>query len=131
MAPPALVVRTKGVVRRFMPRGSYAVGRDPASDVPIDDARVSWRHGVLSTDENGWIFADVGSMNGTFVNARRIRLATIEGETLFRLGNAESGAELACWVPPAIEQRERCRSRAELDHHHGDPEGADRPSPRQ
>ncbi len=104
MAPPALVVRTKGAVRKFMPNGSYAVGRDPAADVPIDDARVSWRHGVLSTDENGWIFADVGSMNGTFVNARRIRLATIEGETLFRLGNAQSGAELACWVPPAIEQ---------------------------
>jgi ABC-type multidrug transport system ATPase subunit/pSer/pThr/pTyr-binding forkhead associated (FHA) protein len=66
---------------------------------------VSWRHGVLRTDEHGWIFEDVGSMNGTFVRARRIRRAGIEGEILFRLGNAESGAQLACSVPPAMVRR--------------------------
>jgi ABC transport system ATP-binding/permease protein len=105
MAPPALVVRTKGAVRTLWPGGSYQVGRDPAADVPIDDAQVSWRHGVLRTDEHGWIFEDVGSMNGTFVRARRIRRAGIEGEILFRLGNAESGAQLACSVPPAMVRR--------------------------
>jgi ABC-type multidrug transport system ATPase subunit/pSer/pThr/pTyr-binding forkhead associated (FHA) protein len=105
IAPPALVVRTKGTVRTLRPGGSYQVGRDPAADIQVDDARVSWRHGVLRTDENGWIFEDLGSTNGTFVNARRVRRAGIEGEIEFRLGNAESGAQLACSVPPPMDQR--------------------------
>jgi ABC-type multidrug transport system ATPase subunit len=105
IAPPALVVRTKGTVRTLRPGGSYQVGRDPAADIQVDDARVSWRHGVLRTDDNGWIFEDLGSTNGTFVNGRRVRRAGIEGELIFRLGNAESGMELACSVPPAMDQR--------------------------
>jgi len=102
LAPPALVARTKGTVRTLRPGGPYQVGRDPACDIQVDDARVSWRHGVLRTDENGWIFEDLGSTNGTFVNGRKVRRAGIEGEIIFRLGNAESGAQLACSVPPAM-----------------------------
>ena len=71
----------------------------------MDDDRVSWRHGVLRTDEHGWSFEDVGSMNGTFVRARRIRRAGIDGEIEFRLGSAEDGAQLACSVPPAMVRR--------------------------
>jgi ABC-type multidrug transport system ATPase subunit len=105
MAPPALVVRTKGTVRTLRPGGSYQVGRDPAADIQVDDARVSWRHGVLRTDENGWIFEDAGSTNGTFVGGRRVRRAGIEGEIVFLLGNAQTGAPLACSVPPMMDQR--------------------------
>src|SRR3954463_917959 len=105
MAPPALVVRTTGTVRTLRPGGPYQVGRDPAADIQVDDARVSWRHGVLRTDENGWIFEDQGSTNGTFVNSRRIRRAGIEGDIVFRLGNAESGIELACSVPQGSAQQ--------------------------
>ena len=105
MAPPALVVRTKGAVRTLWPGRSYQVGRDPAADVPMDDDRVSWRHGVLRTDEHGWSFEDVGSMNGTFVRSRRIRRAGIDGEIEFRLGSAQDGAQLACSVPPAMVRR--------------------------
>jgi ABC transport system ATP-binding/permease protein len=105
MAPPALVVRTRGTVRTLQPGGSYQVGRDPAADIQITDARVSWRHAVLRTDENGWVFEDLGSSNGTFVGGSRIRRAGIEGEIVFRLGNAQDGAELACSVPPMLDQR--------------------------
>src|ERR1700676_1200364 len=105
IAPPALVVRTKGAVRTLWPGRSYQVGRNPAADIPIDDDRVSWQHGVLRTDEHGWAFEDVGSMNGTFVHARRIRRAGIDGEIEFRLGSAQDGAQLACSVPPAMVRR--------------------------
>ncbi len=103
MAPPALVVRTMGTVRTLRPGWSYQVGRDPAADIPIDDGRVSWRHGRLRTDEHGvWIFEDLGSRNGTFIRARRISRVDIEGEIRFRLGNAESGPQLVCSVPPVM-----------------------------
>jgi ABC-type multidrug transport system ATPase subunit len=105
MAPPALVVRTKEAVRRLQPGGSYSVGRDPAADIPIVDQRVSWKHAVLRTDDNGWLLEDLGSTNGTFAGSRRIRRAGIEGEIVFRLGNAESGPQVACSVPPALDSR--------------------------
>lgn len=105
VAPLALVVRTKGTARTLEPGGSYQVGRDPAADIRVDDARVSWRHGVLRTDENGWIFEDLGSTNGTFVGGRRIRRAGIEGEIRLRLGHPENGVQLTCSVPPMMDQR--------------------------
>jgi ABC-type multidrug transport system ATPase subunit len=105
VAPLALVVRTKGTARTLEPGGSYQVGRDPAADIRVDDARVSWRHGVLRTDENGWIFEDLGSTNGTFVGGRRIRRAGIEGEIQLRLGHPENGVQLTCSVPPMMDQR--------------------------
>src|ERR1700738_2736834 len=89
MAPPALVVRTKGAVRTLWPGRSYQVGRDPAADVPMDDDRVSGRHDVPRTDERACPFEDVASMNGTFVRARRIRRAGIDGEIEFRLGSTQ------------------------------------------
>src|SRR6185312_14893419 len=54
---------------------------------------------VLRTDQNGWVFEDAGSRNGTFVGARRIRQVDINGEVVFRLGNPDTGAQLACSVP--------------------------------
>ena len=105
MAPPALVVRTKGAVRTLWPGRSYEIGRNPAADVPIDETKVSWQHGVLRTDENGWIYEDVGSRNGSFVNGRRIKDKVIEGEVVFRLGNPDTGAQLACSVPPQTVRR--------------------------
>jgi ABC-type multidrug transport system ATPase subunit/pSer/pThr/pTyr-binding forkhead associated (FHA) protein len=105
MAPPALVVRTKESVRRLKPGGSYQVGRDPASDVLLADPRVSWHHGVLRTDDRGWIFEDSGSTNGTFVGSRRIKRAGIEGDIVFSLGGAGNGAQMACSAPPMLDQR--------------------------
>jgi pSer/pThr/pTyr-binding forkhead associated (FHA) protein len=105
MTPTALVVRTESAVRTLRPGWSYQVGRDPAAEVPIDDSRVSWRHGVLRTDERGvWIFEDLGSRNGTFIGGRRIRRVSIEGEIRFRVGDAEDGAQLICSAPPVMER---------------------------
>ncbi|MGE5694963.1 MAG: FHA domain-containing protein [Candidatus Sericytochromatia bacterium] len=108
MAPTALVVRTERTVRTLHPNWSYQVGRDPAADVPIDDTRVSWRHGVLRADERGvWFFEDLGSTNGTFIGDRPIHHMRIESEVRFRLGDPRNGAVLDCSVPRAIDKRAR------------------------
>ncbi|MEV0408655.1 FHA domain-containing protein [Actinoallomurus sp. NPDC050550] len=89
----------------MQPGSSYVVGRDPAADIPIDDPRVSWRHAILRTDDNGWLLEDQDSTNGTFAGSRRIQRAGIEGEIVFRLGDVGSGPQLACSVPLVPDSR--------------------------
>jgi GAF domain/FHA domain len=48
--------------------GEYVIGRDPASELWVDDDRVSRRHAWLRWDGEGWELADLGSKNGTYVN---------------------------------------------------------------
>lgn len=48
------------------------VGRHPDSDIFLDDITVSRRHAELRRDDNGFSVHDVGSLNGTYVNGRRV-----------------------------------------------------------
>jgi hypothetical protein len=68
------------VVRRGMGSGaSYLLvgdlvtaGREPDSDLFLDDVTVSRRHAELRRMASGWLLRDVGSLNGTYVNRERI-----------------------------------------------------------
>jgi len=48
------------------------IGRDPASDVFLDDAAVSRNHSVIYRRDGYFSVRDVGSLNGTYVDRRRI-----------------------------------------------------------
>ena len=83
---PALVVRAGGgrAGESFRPAGARTrIGRSPDCDVFLDDVTVSRNHAVL-VEENGEFFVeDQGSLNGTFVNRRRIDRAPLhEGDEL-------------------------------------------------
>lgn len=68
------------VVQRGMGAGaSYLLvgdlvtaGREPDSDLFLDDVTVSRRHAELRRSPAGWLLRDVGSLNGTYVNRERI-----------------------------------------------------------
>lgn len=47
-------------------------GREPDSDLFLDDVTVSRRHAELRRMASGWLLRDVGSLNGTYVNRERI-----------------------------------------------------------
>jgi hypothetical protein len=49
-----------------------AIGRHPDSDVFLDDITVSRRHVVIDKDNEGYELRDVGSLNGTYVNRKRV-----------------------------------------------------------
>ena len=53
-------------------RGEHLVGRSPKSIVPIDDMTISRHHARLVVDDEVTLF-DLGSRNGTYVNAERVR----------------------------------------------------------
>jgi hypothetical protein len=76
---PALVVRSGGgrAGEYFSPQGDRTtIGRSPDNDIFLDDVTVSRKHAVLAQSGNEFKIEDLGSLNGTFVNRRRIDSAT-------------------------------------------------------
>ena len=95
-AVPALVVRTRSAEHTLHGGTTYRIGRDPKSDIVVEDSRVSWQHGVLRVDGDGWLLEDVGSTNGTFVGLQRIDRVPIVADCVVRLGNPDDGPVLRC-----------------------------------
>src|SRR2546423_2391810 len=72
---PALVVRSGGgrAGEYFTPQSDRTtIGRSPDCSIFLDDVTVSRKHAVL-IEQNGEVsIEDLGSLNGTFVNRKRI-----------------------------------------------------------
>jgi hypothetical protein len=59
------------------------IGRHPDSDVFLDDVTVSRNHAVVTREDDAYVIADRGSLNGTYVNRRRIERQTLlDGDEL-------------------------------------------------
>jgi len=65
MPPPALALPAPG-------SPTVRVGRGPGATLRLGDVTVSRFHAELRYVEDGWMLRDLGSMNGTCVNDRRI-----------------------------------------------------------
>ena len=71
----ALVIRSGGgrVGQSFPLTGErMTIGRSPETDVFLDDVTVSRNHALLVRRRDGLYIDDLGSLNGTYVNRRRI-----------------------------------------------------------
>jgi ABC-type multidrug transport system ATPase subunit len=103
-ADSVLVVRTPDAERSLAAGRSYYIGRDPQSDIVVNDSRVSWRHAVLRQDGSNWLLEDVGSTNGTFQGRDRVQRVTISGSCAIRLGHPDDGPAMSCSVAaPAMQ----------------------------
>jgi hypothetical protein len=82
------------VVQRGMGAGaSYLLvgdlvtaGREPDSDLFLDDVTVSRRHAELRRAADGWLLRDVGSLNGTYVNRQRIEETSLSAGDEVQIG---------------------------------------------
>ena len=71
----ALVIRAGGgrAGEHVVLRGAReTIGRSPDSDVFLDDVTVSRRHAVIERADDGLYISDLDSLNGTYVNRRRV-----------------------------------------------------------
>ncbi|MEE1827272.1 FHA domain-containing protein [Streptomyces sp. BE20] len=96
---PQLVIEINGQQRTLEPGRSYTIGRNPQSDFPFDDARVSWHHATISFNGAGWQLDDHGSTNGTYTAGARTMQAQLFPGAVVNLGNAENGPRLSFSAP--------------------------------
>ncbi len=85
----ALVIRSGGgrVGQSFPLAGDrMTVGRSPDADVFLDDVTVSRDHAVLVRRHGAWHLDDSGSLNGTYVNRRRIDSHRLEDADELQIG---------------------------------------------
>ena len=82
------------------------IGRENA-DLAIADAELSRRHAVVRPRGDAIEVEDLGSVNGTFVDGRRIHVATqLSAGTTVRMGSTQMTVELELARPDATAPRE-------------------------
>jgi ABC-type multidrug transport system ATPase subunit len=86
-APPALTVRTNGSKRTFAPGHDVVIGRDLRADVRIADRLVSRAHILLRFEGGRWTAIDNGSLNGMFVDQRRVPTIDIRDGMSIHISN--------------------------------------------
>lgn len=68
---------------------AFIIGRGPKCTVSLDDERVSRRHARIERVEGDVVIEDLGSANGVFVNAKRIRRHPLRPGDTIRIGASE------------------------------------------
>jgi ribosomal protein L40E len=86
---PALIVRAGGgrAGETFpLEHDRVTIGRSPDCEIFLDDVTVSRKHAVLDRSGDGFTIADEGSLNGTFVNKRRVESAELGNGDEIQIG---------------------------------------------
>ena len=86
-ASPELTVRYSGSAHTFVAGNDVVVGRDIHADLRIPDPLISRAHLVLRFDEGRWIAIDNDSLNGMFVEGRRVSAVDVEDGQNINIGS--------------------------------------------
>ncbi len=86
---PTFVVRSGGgrAGEQFaLERAQTTIGRSPDCDIFLDDVTVSRRHAIVAKGAERFAIEDLGSLNGTFLNRRRIERAELDDGDEVQIG---------------------------------------------
>ena len=86
---PALVVRSGGGMagQPFQPTAPRTlIGRSPECDIFLDDVTVSRRHAEIVREDDSFTIRDLGSLNGTYVNRKRIESIVLSDDDEVQIG---------------------------------------------
>lgn len=83
-----LILSTEGKILQEIPveKDCLVIGRKKENDIHIDSMSVSGQHAKLVMIEDDAFIQDLGSTNGTFVNAEKIGQAYLEDGDIITLG---------------------------------------------
>ena len=68
--------------------GDFAIGRSSRSDLPLEQESVSRNHARISRARDGWVLADLGSTNGTYVNDRAVQERKLADGDQIKIGRS-------------------------------------------
>jgi hypothetical protein len=80
---------TLGGTSHELAKPRIVLGRSREADIRVPDDNVSRRHAEVRREEDGYWIVDLGSMNGTIVNGRRVDRARLEDDARIMLGSTE------------------------------------------
>ncbi|HEY7812389.1 MAG TPA: FHA domain-containing protein, partial [Nakamurella sp.] len=72
--------------RFLLDRDKITAGRHPESDIFLDDVTVSRRHAEFRRTPEGYEVADIGSLNGTYVNREPIEVSPLTNGDEVQIG---------------------------------------------
>lgn len=72
--------------RFWLEEGVTTIGRSPTSGIFLDDVTVSRSHAQITNGAGVFVVADVGSLNGTYLNRERIDKAPLRSGDELQIG---------------------------------------------
>lgn len=85
-----LIVKQGGQTREVvLVKDNFCIGRTPENDLEVKDSLISRRHSSIVKRGDRYIVYDLGSSNGTYVNADRVEMRVLETGDVIRLGDTE------------------------------------------
>jgi pSer/pThr/pTyr-binding forkhead associated (FHA) protein len=80
---------------------TVSIGRDPSADIFLDNFGISREHAQIDQTPGGYILADLGSANGTFLNEAQITREFLGQDDVVRIG------KFSLWVGVEADRREQ------------------------
>jgi pSer/pThr/pTyr-binding forkhead associated (FHA) protein len=81
-----LVLKGPGAGARYLlDTNQTKIGRDTNNDIHLDDITVSRSHAMISKN-NGYSIKDLGSLNGTYINAISMKESNIKAGDQIQIG---------------------------------------------
>jgi len=95
MSAPMWILQSSDATFRLTPGAVKTVGRAPRADFILDAALVSRVHCRITASDDSLEVVDLSSTNGTYVNDKRIRKATVSPGDRLRVGRVEMRVDRA------------------------------------
>ena len=99
VAPPVAILTVTagpdtGFKFRIKPSAIAMIGRDPESDVVLNDPATSRRHAHIEFKDGKYVLTDLGSANGTLVNDQRVKERVLSDGDVIKIGQNVLGASI-------------------------------------
>ena len=87
--PPVTFSLAFGGKPHALAKPNVVLGRSKEADIRVPDENVSRRHAEVRLEDDGYWIVDLGSMNGTIVNGKRVDRARLKDDDRIILGSTE------------------------------------------
>ena len=70
----------------FIKEDTFTIGRNPDSDILLDDITVSRQHAIIEKLGEEYLIKDLESLNGTYLNGKIIELSKLSNGDRIQIG---------------------------------------------